>query len=39
MHLVVIHRWPEVTAELAQALAAALEVTAYDARQRLVGDA
>lgn len=37
MHVVVIHRWPEVTAELAQALAAALEVTAFDARQRLIG--
>lgn len=37
MHLVVIHRWLEVTAERAQALAAALEVTAFDARQRLIG--
>lgn len=37
MHVVVIHRWPEVTAELAQALAAALEVTPFDARQRLIG--
>jgi hypothetical protein len=37
MHVVIIHRWPEVTAELAQAFAAALEVTPFDARQRLIG--
>lgn len=37
MHVVVIHRWPEVTAELVQTLADALEVAAYDARQRLTG--
>jgi len=37
MHVVVIHRWREVTPELSQALAAALEVTAFDARQRLIG--
>lgn len=37
MHVVVIHRWQEETPELAQGLAAALEVTAFDARQRLIG--
>jgi hypothetical protein len=37
MHVVAIHGWQEETAELAQALATALEVTAFDARQRLIG--
>ena len=37
MHVVVIHGWQEETAELAQALAAALGITAFEARQRLIG--
>lgn len=37
MHVVVIDGWREETAELAQALADALGVTAYEARQRLIG--
>ncbi len=37
MYVVIIHYWQEVTAERAQALATALQVTAFDARQRLVG--
>jgi len=37
MHVVVIHRWQNEIAELAPLLAAALEVTAFDARQRLIG--
>jgi len=38
MFIVVIHNWREVTAELAQTLAAALEVTVFEARQRLIGN-
>jgi hypothetical protein len=37
MHVVAIHGWQEETPALAQALAAALGVTAYEARQRLIG--
>lgn len=37
MHAVVIHHWQEATPELVQKLAAVLEVTAFDARQRLIG--
>jgi hypothetical protein len=38
MYVVTIHHWQEATTELAQALADALKVTAFDARQRLVGN-
>ncbi len=38
MHVVTIHHWQEPTAELAQALAGVLKVTAFDARQRLIGN-
>jgi hypothetical protein len=38
MYVVIIHHWQEVTAELAQELAAVLKVTAFDARQRLIGN-
>lgn len=37
MQVVVIHGWQEETSSLAQVLAAALGVTAYEARQRLIG--
>jgi hypothetical protein len=37
MHVVVIHRWRDETAELTQSLAAALGITVYEARQRLIG--
>ena len=37
MHIVVIHGWKEATAELVQALAAALGITAFEVRQRLIG--
>jgi hypothetical protein len=37
MQVVAIHGWQEETPALAQALAAALGVTAYEARQRLIG--
>ena len=37
MHVVVIHGWQEETAELVQALAVALGITAFEARQRLIG--
>jgi len=37
MYIVIIHHWREVTPELAQKLATVLRVTAFDARQRLVG--
>ena len=37
MHVVVIHSWREMTTELAQALAAALEATVFTAQQRLIG--
>ena len=37
MHVVVIHGWQEETAELARALAVALGITAYEARQRMIG--
>lgn len=37
MHVVVIHRWQEETAELIQSLAVALGVTAYEMRQRMIG--
>lgn len=37
MHVVVIHRWQEETAELVQALAVALGITAYEMRQRMIG--
>lgn len=37
MHVVVIYHWQEVTPELAQKLATVLGITAFDARQRLVG--
>ncbi len=38
MYVVVIHSWRELTMELAQALAAALEATVFDAQQRLIGN-
>ena len=38
MHVAVIHHWQEVTPELTQALATALGITAFDARQRLVSN-
>jgi hypothetical protein len=37
MHVVVIHGWQEETAELVQALAVALGITVFEARQRLIG--
>ena len=37
MHLVVIHGWKEETPELVQALAAALGVMVFEARQRMIG--
>ena len=37
MHVVVIHGWQKETAELVQALAAALGITVFEARQRLIG--
>jgi hypothetical protein len=37
MHVVVIHGWKTETAELAQALAGALGLTVYEARQRMIG--
>ncbi|HEY6837183.1 MAG TPA: hypothetical protein VI389_00435 [Geobacteraceae bacterium] len=37
MHIVAIHGWKEESAELAQALAAALGLTAFEVRQRLIG--
>lgn len=37
MHVVAIHGWQEETPSLALSLAAALGVTAYEARQRLIG--
>jgi len=37
MHLVVICGWKEETAELVQALAAALGITVYEARPRMIG--
>jgi hypothetical protein len=37
MHLVVITSWKEETTELAQALASALGITAYEARPRMIG--
>jgi hypothetical protein len=37
MHIVVIHRWKEETAELVQALAVAVGKTAYEMRQRMIG--
>lgn len=38
MYVVVIRKWQELTAENIQTLAGILGVTAYDVRQRLVGD-
>lgn len=38
LHVVVIHGWLEATAELAQALAVALGITTFEARQRLIGN-
>ena len=37
MHIVVIHGWRKETEEMVQALAGALGLTAYEARQRLIG--
>jgi hypothetical protein len=37
MHIVAIHGWKEETAEFVQALAGALGITAFEARQRLIG--
>jgi hypothetical protein len=37
MHIVAIHGWQEVTPELAQALANALGIPVFDARQRMIG--
>ncbi|HEY6873939.1 MAG TPA: hypothetical protein VI298_14535 [Geobacteraceae bacterium] len=37
MHVVVIHGWREETAEVVQAVAAALGVTVFEARQRMIG--
>ncbi|GFE61197.1 hypothetical protein [Geobacter sp. AOG2] len=37
MHVVAICRWKEESAELAQALAGALGITAYEARPRMLG--
>jgi hypothetical protein len=38
MHVVAIHGWQDVSPELVQALAAAVGITAYEMRQRLIGD-
>ena len=38
MHVVVIHGWKEETAELVQALSGALGITAFEARQRMIGN-
>ncbi len=37
MHVVVIHGWKEETTELAQAISSALGITAFEARQRMIG--
>lgn len=37
MHVVAIHGWQEATAELVQGLAAAVGITAYEMRQRMIG--
>ncbi len=37
MHVIAIHGWREETAELVQALAAAVGITAYEMRQRMIG--
>lgn len=37
MHVVVIHGWQKEAAELTQALAGALGLTVYEARQRMIG--
>jgi hypothetical protein len=37
MHVVVIHGWKEECAELVQAIAVASGMTAYEARQRMIG--
>jgi hypothetical protein len=37
MHVVVIHGWQEESAELVQAVAGILGITAYEARQRMAG--
>jgi len=38
MHIVVIHDWQAENPELVQALAAALGITPYEVRQRMIGD-
>jgi len=38
MHIVAIHGWKEASAELIQTLATAVGITAYEMRQRLIGD-
>jgi hypothetical protein len=37
VHVVVIHGWKEETTELAQAISSALGITAFEARQRMIG--
>jgi hypothetical protein len=37
MYVVIMHHWQEASAQQTQALAAVLQVTAFDARQRLFG--
>jgi len=37
LHLVVMHGWKEESAELVQEIAAASGITAYEARQRMIG--
>jgi hypothetical protein len=37
MHVVAIYGWKEVTPELVQALAKVLDITPYEARQRMIG--
>lgn len=38
MNIVVIHGWRETTTELIQAIAAILGITAFEVRQRMIGD-
>jgi len=38
MHVVAIHGWKDASVELVQTLAASLGITAYEMRQRLIGD-
>lgn len=38
MHVVAIHGWKDASAELVQTLAVSVGITAYEMRQRLIGD-